>query len=92
MEPIRPNISTTPEARVKKMGELHGYKCDHNFEQLLSHNRAPNTWLSSYAEGRNRRDPFAIPTIPTTILHDPPTIPRSRIAILVTFVAPLLLL
>ena len=39
-------------------------------------------------EGRNRRDPFAILTIPTTILHDPPKIPHIGVAIPVKVVAP----
>ena len=46
------------------------------------------TLFSNYTEGRNRRDPLAILTIPITILHDPPTIPHTHVPIPVRVVAP----
>ena len=44
------------------------------------------------AEGRKRRDPFAIPTILIASLHDPLAILHTNPAIPVTFATPLLLL
>ena len=77
------------------MGDFQVYKCDYNFEHFSTGHdiqKCKLTIFSSYTEGRNRLDPLAILTIPTTILHDPPTIPHTHVPIPVRVVTPLLLL
>ena len=71
------------------MGEFQIYECDYKIERLLTH----SDWCRDLCdlrrtERRNRHDPFAILTIPTKILHDPPKIPRIDLAVPVTFVSP----